>query len=187
MNPTSIWFAPDDLPCDWHRAFEAYGHAMTAASMFEQFMALMIVKADVLRLAKRENSNTGIEDQRRMLRSATSWSFDRLRRTMVKYYDLSQVIHDGLQDGKEARDFLAHNFWQGHVHNLWCDKGIDIIAHAAALHANHFRLLAEAIVNETGIDVTDYIEMVRDAPDRDAQYEGWYRAIWSDASSPHEK
>ena len=173
LHESAVWFAKKAKPEDCYRAFEAYGHAMTAASAFEMLMALMVMKAFALRLDKRANAKIQPADHPRLIQSLLKNSYDKLQRRLCESYAVSPEIKVGLADGKSMRDYLAHNFWQAHVPNLFSSDGVDIIATVCGSHANHFRLLGQALVEETGVDADDYIAMLLDAPDRLEIMEGW--------------
>lgn len=173
LDLVSLWFAKGEHQADWYRAFEAYGHAMATASMIELLMALMIMKAEVLKLGKRANATTTMNEYQMMQRVLLAATFDRLRIRFLRTYDVSKELKQGLEDAKESRDHLAHGFWSGHIGSLWSERGINIIAAECAQRADHFRQCAQLMRDETGVDVTDYIEMVQNNPDREAIYEGW--------------
>jgi hypothetical protein len=173
VHDIAIWFADKADPEDCYRAFEAYGHAMASASTFEQLMALMVMKAFVLRLDKRANANIQPVDKPQLIQSLMNSSYDSLQRKLRNSFTLSNEVVTGLADGKGARDHLAHNFWQGHAVNLLSPEGVDVIASECAVHANHFRLLGRALLEDTGVDANDYIEMLVNAPDRAEKLAGW--------------
>lgn len=172
-DATALWFAEDPLPADWYRAFEAYGHAMMAASAFEQLMALLLAKAEVFRLGNRENAATTPDEQREITRQRMKWSFAKLENRLCKTFNLSALLREQITIGRDSRDHLAHNYWQAHIHNLWTERGIDVIATTCALAANHYRWLAHTLINETGVNADDYIEMARNDPDMDDKIGGW--------------
>ena len=86
-------------------------------------------------------------------------------------------MQTGLADGKLARDHLAHNFWQGHAGNLFSPEGVDVIATECAHAANHFRLLAQALFDETGADAEDYVKMIVEDPARANKLKGWQELL----------
>lgn len=173
VHDIAVWFARNADPSECYRAFEAYGHAMAAASAFENLMALMILKAVALRLDKRANANIQPADRPQLVRRLLSSTYDRLQRELCKSFKLSDDVRAGLQDGKVIRDDLAHNFWSAHAINLFSAEGVDVIATVCAHHSNHFRLLTSAIIKETGVSVEDYMNMLLEAPDRAAILEDW--------------
>lgn len=177
VHEVAVWFSRRANPDDCYRAFEAYGHAMAAASAFEMLMALMIMKALALRLDKRANANIQPADRPGLIRSLMDGSYDRLQRQLCLSFTLSDELRTGLADGKGARDHLAHNFWPGHVDNLHSSEGVDIIATDCATHANHFRLLTTAVLEETGLGVDEYLDMILNAPDRGEKFEGWQQVL----------
>jgi uncharacterized membrane-anchored protein YhcB (DUF1043 family) len=177
VHDIAVWLADEADPRDCYRAFEAYGHAMTAASTFEMLMALMVMKALVLRLDKRANARIAAADHTTVTASLLRGSYDRLQRQLKNSFSLSAELVQGLADGKEARDHLAHNFWQGHAANLLSSDGVDVIAAECAQAANHFRLLARALFAETGVDARDYVAMLRDDPQRQQKLAGWQQLL----------
>ena len=177
VHDIAIWFADYADPHNCYRAFEAYGHAMAAASTFEMLMALMTMKALVLRMDKRANSRIAPADHAALTRSLLNSSYDKLQRQLKSSFTLSPELIQGLADGKDSRDHLAHNFWQGHASNLLSSDGIDVIATDCASTANHFRLLARALFEETRVDVRDYIEMLKNDPEKDRKLAGWQQVF----------
>ena len=146
---------------------------MAAASAFEMLMALMVMKAVALRLDKRASSNIQPADRPKLTEKLRTSTYDRLQRELKKSFTLSDELHTGLADGKIGRDHLAHNFWQGHVANLHSTDGVDVIATQCAQAANHYRLLAQALFDETGVDANDYLTMLLDDPERQNKLAGW--------------
>jgi hypothetical protein len=177
VHDIAVWFAGRANPNDCYRAFEAYGHAMAAASAFEILMALMVMKAVALRLDKRANANIQPADRRTLTKSLLTSSYDRLQRELRKSFTLSDETQTGLADGKLARDRLAHNFWPGHAGNLFSPDGVDVIATDCAHSANHFRLLAKALLEETGVDAEDYVTMILEDPERANKLKGWQELL----------
>jgi hypothetical protein len=173
----SVWFAEQADPKECYRAFEAYGHAMAAASAFEMLMALMVMKAVAFRLDKRANANIRPADRQKLTESLRTSTYDRLQRQIRNSFTLSDETQAGLADGKLVRDDLAHNFWQGHAANLFSSEGVDIIATACANAANHFRLLAQALFDETGVDANDYVTMILGDPERHNKLKGWQELL----------
>lgn len=127
-DATAIWFAEDPLPADWYRAFEAYGHAMMAASALEQLTALLLAKAELLRLGNRANAETTSDEQREITRQWMKWSFAKLENRLRKTFSLGSLLKEQITIGRYGRDHLARNYWQAHIHNLWTERGIDVIA-----------------------------------------------------------
>ena len=177
IHDIAVWFAGRANPKDCYRAFEAYGHAMAAASTFEQLMVLLVMKAFAQKLDKRANANIQPADKPRLIQSLMRSTYENLQRKLCQSFTLSDELKTGLADGKAARDRLAHNFWQGHAGNLLSSEGVDIIAIDCAAHANHFRLLAQAIFDETGVNANDYIDMLIEAPDRADKLAGWQNLL----------
>lgn len=172
----AVWFAEFAQPEDCYRAFEAYGHAMATASTFEQLMALMVIEAYALRLDKRAGNKIAVDDQPNFLRSLLKGSDDTLRRKLVNSFTLSAEVQLSLVESKDFRDHLAHNFWQRHAGNLLSADGVDVIATECAHVANHFRLLANALLAETGVDVRDYITSTV-LVDADIKLRGWQKKL----------
>jgi hypothetical protein len=169
----AVWFAKGAAPEDCARAFEAYGHAMAAASAFEMLMVLMIMKAVVLKLDKRAGTRIQPADRSRLVQKLMRSSYDRLQREIRLSFTISAELQQGLADGKDARDHLAHNFWSGQVSNLFSSEGVDVIAANCAVHAHHFRLLSEALIEEAGVNADDYVQMLLTDPERADKLEGW--------------
>ena len=180
LHEIAVWFARYASPTDCYRAFEAYGHAMTVAVTFEMLMALMIAKAMLLRIGKRTAIELQQVDQPALTRTLLSSTYDKLQRKLRNCYDLSEELTGSLNDGKNARDHLAHNFWQGNATNLLSAEGVDVIATQCWHYANHFRLLADALTRETGINVDDYILMLRDDYERSEKLSGWQELLARD-------
>lgn len=177
FHDIAIWFARRADAEDCYRAFEAYGHAMAAASAFEMLMALMSMKALALRLDKRASTNIQPADRPKLIQKFLRLSYDRLRIELCRSFSLSDAVRVGLEDGKLARDYLAHNFWQAHVINIFSSEGVDVISADCAAAANHFRLLAHALLEDTGVDTNDYVSMLLEDPDRDEKLRGWQQLL----------
>lgn len=175
----AVWFGEPPDGVDWFRAFEAYGHAMTAASALEQLMGLIIVKAEVLRLGERAMAETNAAEHRALMTNVMRGNFATIQGRLLRAFKLSELLRDALSIAKDGRDYLAHNFWQCHIHNLWSERGIDVIAGACALTADHFRKVANALIEETGVDAQDYIDMIRARPKDEAYFEGWEKLTFN--------
>jgi hypothetical protein len=173
IDDIAVWFASHAKPEDCYRAFEAYGHAMAAAATFEHLMALMIGKAVAQRIGKRANTSLTAKERRQWSKVLMSKSFDRLRIELNRSFKLSAELQQALKDGKDFRDHLAHNFWPAHTGHMLTSEGVDVIATVCAATANHFRVLANALLAETDVHVHDYIEMIVNDPSRDQKIEGW--------------
>lgn len=173
MADIALWFADQVDPDECCRAFEAYGHAMAAAVALEQFMAVLIMKAYAFGLDKRAGKPFNKAEGPALIKHLQTCSYGRLLGKLQKCFTISNELLADLEDGKGFRDYLAHNFWAGHMGNLFSPEGVDVIAMACMQNANHFRLLTQALTKETTLDATDFIAMVRDAPDRAEKVEGW--------------
>jgi hypothetical protein len=90
-----------------------------------------------------------------------------------KTFDLSNELRDAMQIAKDGRDDLAHQFWRGHGANLWTDEGIEIISTACAHYSHHFRNVSDALIVETGINPTEYIEFKKKAGLSGEDVAGW--------------
>jgi hypothetical protein len=173
----AVWFGDPPDGVDWFRAFEAYGHAMTAASALEQLMALIVVKAEVFRLGRRAMAQTNAAEQKLLMANVMRGNFVKIQGRIRKAFKLSDLLQESLNIAKDGRDNLAHNFWQAHIHNLWSERGIDVIAGACALYANHFRNVANLLIEETGVDAQDYIDAIRAQPKEEAYFAGWEKLM----------
>lgn len=173
-----VWYGDGPAPVEWNRAFEAYGHAMASAVAFEQLMLLLLIKAEVLRLGKRERANTPLEEARRMMLSWQRATYDRLMHRCFKSYDISPALRQNMADGKDTRDYLAHRFWQAHILNLWTEEGVEVIATECALYAQHFRSLAIVLTDEIGVDVQDYVALAKEAGIRGDHIPGWEKVMF---------
>jgi hypothetical protein len=167
------WFGNGEPPCDWLRAFEAYGHAMATATCLEELMLLSLMHAEVFRLGKRKGAKTTLGYISRMLESWQRERFNGLMNRCWKTFDLSKELRDAMQIAKEGRDHLAHQFWRGHGSNLWTNEGIEIIATDCALSAHHFRNVSDALIVETGINYNSYIEMKKSIGLSGTHVAGW--------------
>lgn len=170
----ALWFRHKVDAEHCYRAFEAYGHAMAAASTFELLMALLTMRAMALRLDKRANARIQPADHDRLLLSLRKGTFEKLQRRLTDCYTLSEPLRSELKDAKNTRDYLAHEFWQVHCADLCSADGVEVIATAAALYADHFRKLANAVMAETGQDAHDYIDMLTAQPGYGQKLAGWH-------------
>lgn len=169
----ALWFADHTNPDGCLRAFEAYGHAMATASGFEQYMAVLVMKAYALGIDKRAGKPFHKAEGPALVQQLLWSTYAKIMSRLLNCYTLSDQLVSDLKDGKGFRDNLAHNFWQAHMGNLFSPEGVDVIATTCMQTAHHFRLLAIALTEETGVSADDYIAMIRDAPDRAEKVEGW--------------
>jgi hypothetical protein len=128
---------------------------MACASALELQLGLTVLKGIALGQTKAPVSRDRLIPYTEQVRKKT---FPKLIALMSRHFTLSPELHDGLQIGKSARDYLAHNFWQAHVGNLSDQGGVELIASECAIDAWHFLELSRCIKLETQIDVTDFIQ-----------------------------
>lgn len=176
------WFANGLPPCDWPRAFEAYGHAMATAASVEELMILLLTHAEVFRLGARATAKTTHSEIRQKTVIWQRERFNGLMNQCFKTFDLSKDLRDAMKIAKDGRDHLAHLFWRAHGGNLWTEDGIDIIAAECAHHAHHFRLVAEQLIAATGVNPTDYIEMKKASGLASENNEGWHQLLFEGPS-----
>lgn len=177
LDALGVWFADHVSSENLYRSFEAYGHAMATASTFEMLMSLMIMKAMVLKLDKRAGQSFKPAEHDGLRQALLRSTYDSLQRRLRRCYNLSNEVVTGLADGKEMRDHLAHNFWQSHASSILSDEGTDVFAIHCLAIVRHFRLLIAALFEETGVSAHDYIEMLKNDPNREAAMAGWNQIL----------
>ncbi len=151
-----------DLEQPAFRAFEAYGYAMACACVFEVMLRLVLAEKEVTRTSKITDPNRIEVERQKFLRRTMRATFGTLVQWVCGKHQVSAELKETLTYAKDARDHLAHHFWQANLGNLTSETGIDLIAAECNLTASFFNKAGNALQNETGINVAQYKTFVHE-------------------------
>lgn len=160
---------------DPHRAFAAFGRVMAGIAAFEQILRLVLGEFEAASLGQKGQHNR--EALARVGKKILGLDFGGLIHQAYNKLNLCSEILEILKEAKQARNYLAHNFWGanfGHLHSV---DGIEIIVRQCLVFESMFRRLAEGIINETNVDVQRYIDHVRTAAAERSVLAEWDRVL----------
>jgi hypothetical protein len=143
------------------RAFEAYGYAMAAASVFEIVMRLMLIEQKARVLPRMSDQGRREAEQARYSRKVFRANFGTLVQWVIQSTQLPEGLATDLRAAKDSRDHLAHFFWQANIGHLGTEPGVDLIAAECNLTAQFFNHLADRLRVATGVDIEQYKEFIR--------------------------
>ncbi len=145
---------------------------MACACAIELQLALILAKAEALRLGNRVKHQRNQDEIYAYAQNLRNLSLPKLISKLRKAFSLSDKLIEGLEIAKDGRDDLAHRFWQYQIGNLGSAEGASIIARQCAIDVWHFKEVSGLLTTETGVDVSDYAEMIwRNAAQIRAEWE----------------
>jgi hypothetical protein len=154
-------------------AFEAYGQAMAKSTALELIMRLALMEHEVRTSGSEQISETGAKFTQKLLR----WDFGTLRQQVYQQLKLPREFLAVVDTAKEQRDFLAHNFWIGHLRNLRSERGLEIIIrHCRCIEAQIDRV-SDYLIKETGTDVWRFITFIEGRPNEPEEHAEWERLL----------
>lgn len=138
------------------RAFEAYGYAMACACVFEVILRLVLAEKEVARTLKLTDPVKIERERQKFLRRTMRATFGTLIQWVCGKHQVSPELKGTLKYARDARDHLAHHFWQANLGNLGSETGIDLIAAECNLTGSFFNDAGNALCQETGVNVAQY-------------------------------
>ena len=156
------WSLPPDFEQPAFRAFEAYGYAMASASVFEIVLRLVLMEAKAKELPRIADEERRQIEQEKFCRKVFRANFGALIQRVIDKCKLSADLQADLRNARDARDHLAHFFWQAHLGSLTTEQGIDLIGAECNLTAHFFNEAADKLRHATGVNTEQYKQFVRD-------------------------
>jgi len=151
------------------RAFLAYGRAMAKAIGIEQVLRLALMEHEVRKAVEAGAPVDGEKFSQKLLRM----DFGQLLQQVYQKYGLESEFLAVVRTAKDARDYMAHNFWVGHLGNLRSERGLDIILRHCGVIEKQIDRVSDYIVERTGVDAWRFIGFIDERADNKAAHEGW--------------
>lgn len=134
---------------------------MAAGSALELQLGLYVLKKRVLNIQNGLAEPMSAHDAAKFAEATRKKTFPKLITAVRRCFRLSDGMLEALKIAKDARDHLAHGFWQVNIGFIQSESGIELIVQQCSLDAWHFKETALNLEREIGFTVDDFAEQSR--------------------------
>jgi hypothetical protein len=137
-------------------AFLAYGRSMAKAVGIEQFLRLALMEHEVRSVSKLPAQ----PDFTRFLAKLLKMDFGQLLQQVYQKYSLQSEFLAVMRTAKDGRDYLAHNFWIGHLGSLRSERGLRNLVRHCAIIEEQLDRVCHYLIEMTGVDAARFVAFI---------------------------